>query len=206
MSGNILQEKQHVRELVRSRKVTLGESLGQLSEQVIKNLETLPFFPGKKSNSLIYFVGKKQTCEVQTLPHIQRLIKKGLEVWLPKTIVSTKTLRWGNVRNITDDLTIGTFSVMEPTDAVIARQDIKFSSLQIVILPGVAFDEYGRRLGYGQGYYDRFIQSSSLSCPVVGLAFEFQVFPELPTEIHDARVDFIVTEKKIRDLRKESKN
>ncbi len=204
MSGNILQEKQHVRELVRSRKATLGGSLGPLSDQITRNLETLPFFPNKKGHALIYFVGKPQTCEVQTLPHIQRLIKKGLEVWLPKTIVATKALRWGNVNNLTSDLLMGAFSVREPTDATISRRTIDFSSIEIAIVPGVAFDEQGHRLGYGQGYYDRFIQATLLNCPIIGLAFEFQVFPKLPTETHDAKVDFIVTEKEIRVLKQKS--
>ncbi len=201
MSGNILREKQRVRELVRTRKTTLGESLGQLSEQVTKNLETLRFFPRIKGQSLIYFVGKSQTCEVQTLPHIQSLIERGFEVWLPKTIVAEKALRWGNIHNSTSDLVQGAFSVWEPTDATISHRAIDFSSIKVVIVPGVAFDERGHRLGYGQGYYDRFIQSASFHCPIVGLAFEFQVFPELPTESHDAKVQCIVTEKKIRDLK-----
>ncbi len=206
MSGNIVQEKKRVRELVRSRKATLGEDLGPLSEKVTKNLETLPFFPRKKGHSLIYFVGKKQTCEVQTLPHIQRSIKRGFEVWLPKTIVAEKALRWGNINNLTSDLVLGAFSVWEPTDETISRRTIDFSSIQIAIVPGVAFDEQGHRLGYGQGYYDRFIQATLLNCPIIGLAFEFQVFPELPTENHDAKVDFIVTEKEIRVLKQKSGN
>lgn len=200
MATNILREKQHVRELVRSRKAILGESLGPLSKQVTKNLETLPFFQRKKGH-LIYFVGKPQTCEVQTLPHIQSLIERGFEVWLPKTIVAEKALRWGNVQNVTSDLALGAFSVREPTDATLSRQMINFASIQIAIVPGVAFDEHGHRMGYGQGYYDRFIQSTRLNCPIIGLAFEFQVFPELPIETHDAKVNIIVTEKKIRNLR-----
>ncbi len=202
MAGTILREKQHFREQVCSLKATLGESLGPLSEQVTKNLETLPSFPSKKGQSLIYFVGKSQTCEVQTLPHIQGLIKRGFEVWLPKTIVAEKALRWGNVHNSTSDLVMGAFSVWEPTDATISRRAIDFSTVQIAMIPGVAFDEKGHRLGYGQGYYDRFIQFSCISCPIIGLAFEFQVFPILPTEVHDAKVDVIVTEKMIRVLRK----
>jgi 5-formyltetrahydrofolate cyclo-ligase len=200
-NAEISREKQHIREQVRSRKSTLGTALIPLSEQVTRNLETLPCFPSTKGQSLIYFVGKPQTCEIQSLPHIQALINRGFEVWLPKTIVSTKALRWGKVRDLHSDLVVGAFSVQEPTDAVIARQDIDFSSLQIAIVPGVAFDEHGHRLGYGQGYYDRFLKTFPLSYPVVGLAFEFQVFPEIRTEAHDARVDYLVTEKKIRNFK-----
>ncbi len=202
MSGNIPREKQHVRELVRSRKATLGNSLQSLSEQVTRNLETIPCFPRIKGQSLIYFVGKPQTCEIQSLSHIRSLIDRGFDIWLPKTMVATKSLRWGKVSDISTDLALGAFSVLEPIDAAIARQEIRYSSLRVVIIPGVAFDEHGHRLGYGQGYYDRFLQTTALSCPVVGLTFEFQVFPDIATETHDAKVDFIVTEKKIREIKK----
>ncbi len=197
----ISREKQQIREQVRSRKSTLGTALIPLSEQVTRNLETLHCFPSSKGQSLIYFVGKPQTCEIQSLPHIRALISRGLEIWLPKTIVASKSLRWGKVRDLDSDLAIGAFSVQEPTDAVIARQDIDFSLLQIAIIPGVAFDKHGHRLGYGQGYYDRFLNAHPLSCPVVGLAFEFQVFPEIRIEAYDAKVDYLVTEKKVRNFK-----
>jgi len=199
MAGNIQLEKQRIREAVRVRKNKLNRSsLEAMSKQVTSNLESLAIFPRKRGQSLIYFVGKSQTCEVQTLPHIQALLDRGLEVWLPKTIVEEKTLKWGQVENIEADLTVGAFSVKEPTDSVIARRVINFALLEIIIVPGLAFDEQGRRMGYGQGYYDRFLRSFSPSCPVVGLAFEFQVFPEIPIEPHDAHVDYLVTEQKIR--------
>ncbi|OLS15785.1 MAG: 5-formyltetrahydrofolate cyclo-ligase [Promethearchaeota archaeon CR_4] len=199
---NLLREKQRIRELVRSRKTTLGANLDLLSDRVTRNLETLPFIPRDKGSSLIYFVGKRQTYEVQTLPHIRTLLDQGLEVWLPKTIIATKSLRWGNVRDLRADLAVGAFSVLEPTIEVIAREAVDFKTIQLVVIPGVAFDEQGHRLGYGQGYYDRFLQSTPIICPVVGLAFDFQVFPELPNEIHDAKMDYLITEKKVWTFRK----
>jgi len=195
-------EKQRVRELVRARKTTLGTTISSLSDQVTRNLETLPFFPREKGLSLIYFVGKPQTWEVQTLPHIRSLLDRGVTVWLPKTIIATKSLRWGNVRDTKVELTAGAFSVLEPSDVVISREQVDFKKIRLVIVPGVAFDEQGHRLGYGQGYYDRFLQSAPLSCPVVGLAFELQVFPAIPSEIHDAKIEYLVTEKKIRKFPK----
>ena len=66
----------------------------------------------------------------------------------------------------------------------------------IALLPGVAFDLAGGRLGYGGGYYDRFLEKS-LNCPRVGLCFEFQLVPSLPLAPWDQRVNYICTEERI---------
>ena len=66
----------------------------------------------------------------------------------------------------------------------------------LALLPGVAFDHAGGRLGYGGGYYDRFLEKS-LTCPRVGLCFEFQLVPSLPLAPWDQRVNYICTEERI---------
>lgn len=66
----------------------------------------------------------------------------------------------------------------------------------LALLPGVAFDRAGGRLGYGGGYYDRFLEKS-LNCPCVGLCFEFQLVPSLPLAPWDQRVNYICTEERI---------
>jgi 5-formyltetrahydrofolate cyclo-ligase len=90
------------------------------------------------------------------------------------------------------DLEIGPFNIPEPhrDDPVIAENQI-----DVTVLPGIAFDAFGWRLGWGGGFYDRFLsKSSGLS---VGLAFELQVVNSLPTEMHDKQVKYIVTEKRV---------
>jgi 5-formyltetrahydrofolate cyclo-ligase len=198
--GDFASQKQLIREQVKRKKLSVGDKLIPLSERIIRNLESLPVFPTEACQSIIYFAGKSQTFEVQTLPHVRDLIQRGFEVWLPKTITEDKSLRWGVVRDIEQDLEIGAFSVLEPTEAVIARKEVDFSSLTLAIMPGVAFDYQGHRMGYGQGYYDRLVQVANLTCPVVGLALEFQVFPKIPFEPHDSIVDYVVTEKCVRKI------
>ena len=65
----------------------------------------------------------------------------------------------------------------------------------VIVVPGVAFDVEGGRLGMGGGYYDRFL--AQVSAPIVGLAFEMQLFDALPMSAHDQRVDLIVTELRV---------
>ncbi|TAL55603.1 MAG: 5-formyltetrahydrofolate cyclo-ligase [Nanoarchaeota archaeon] len=75
------------------------------------------------------------------------------------------------------------------------KRAVKLSSIDIAIVPGVAFDKKGNRIGYGKGYYDRLL--SKIDAKKVGLAYGFQVFENLPAESHDIKVDYIVTENRV---------
>jgi len=67
----------------------------------------------------------------------------------------------------------------------------------LVIVPGIAFDKKGYRIGYGHGYYDRFLKILKKDVKKIGLAFEIQVVDEIPEEEHDVPVDIVVTEKRV---------
>jgi 5-formyltetrahydrofolate cyclo-ligase len=71
--------------------------------------------------------------------------------------------------------------------------DVK--SLDIVMVPGVAFTREGARMGHGKGYYDKLLEHARPDAPLVALAFECQLFPEIPTQAHDVFMDKIITEK-----------
>jgi 5-formyltetrahydrofolate cyclo-ligase len=86
----------------------------------------------------------------------------------------------------------GRFGIIEPTGSSDVVDDI-----DILIVPGLAFDSNGYRLGYGKGYYDRFIQKNR-HCFTIGLAFQFQLFDnDLPHSSYDQKVSAVVTEKKM---------
>ncbi len=84
----------------------------------------------------------------------------------------------------------GQFGILEP------RGDTVFgvSELDLLILPGVAFDQIGHRLGYGKGFYDRALHQAAGSCTLIGLCYEFQRVSALPFEAHDVCMDLVVTE------------
>jgi 5-formyltetrahydrofolate cyclo-ligase len=89
-----------------------------------------------------------------------------------------------------DELSPGSFNVMEPTKPC----GIAPEELDLIVLPGVAFDIDGRRLGYGKGFYDRFLALTSPECVVIGLGFDLQLKAVLPEELHDQKVSFLATE------------
>ena len=89
----------------------------------------------------------------------------------------------------------GAMGIMEPDPLQCTPVDP--SDIDLIIVPGVAFDAVGGRIGYGKGYYDRFLPQLRDDVPVIGLAYDFQVLPRVPQEATDIRMDLIVTEKGI---------
>lgn len=88
-----------------------------------------------------------------------------------------------------DGLVKGRFGIMEPPP------DARPALPEILIVPGVAFDRDGYRLGYGKGYYDRFLSESTTTS--IGLAYSFQVIEKIPSSPHDKRMNALVTEKEL---------
>jgi 5-formyltetrahydrofolate cyclo-ligase len=93
------------------------------------------------------------------------------------------------------DLLPGPRGVAQPNPA--RCKPVPLQKIDIAIIPGVAFDEKGARIGSGHGYYDRFIPDLPATTRKVALAFEEQIIPQAPTESHDKHVDIIITDKRI---------
>ncbi len=92
-----------------------------------------------------------------------------------------------NVNNLAR-LSKGRYGILEPIDDTIIKPDL-------IIVPGVVFDEQGYRIGYGKGYYDRYLMKSK--CYSIGVAYDFQVLRDIPHDMHDIKLDKIVTDKRI---------
>ena len=69
---------------------------------------------------------------------------------------------------------------------------MSFKELDLVIVPGIAFDRHGRRLGRGKGYYDRFLRKIAKRTLTIGLAFDFQILPSIPATATDINVDHLI--------------
>jgi len=91
----------------------------------------------------------------------------------------------------------GSFGIREPIAALRAERTVSPETLDAVVMPGVAFDRRGNRIGYGKGYFDRLLETLRSDCLKIGLAFDCQIFSALPTEPHDIPVDHLVTETQV---------
>jgi 5-formyltetrahydrofolate cyclo-ligase len=98
-----------------------------------------------------------------------------------------------------DELSIGMYKILEPKAELreLPEKQVKPEELDLVMVPGVAFDRNGARMGHGFGYYDKLLEHSRLTTPLVALAFECQLFEEIPTADHDIFMDKIITEKAV---------
>jgi 5-formyltetrahydrofolate cyclo-ligase len=131
--------------------------------------------------------------EVNTHPMIEEALKMGKKVLVPLADLENKELKLYEIRNLAADLTPGILGILEPLRDKTRLADPK--EAECVIVPGLAFSMQGRRLGRGAGFYDRFLSKLSAKIPKIALAFSFQVITQIPQEIHDCRVDTVLTEK-----------
>lgn len=133
--------------------------------------------------------------EVETLQLIQRCLDNGKRVAVPLVDSTQSTMIALQVTDLEQDLQPGYFNIPEPDPAKTSR--VAGTEIDAVMLPGSAFDIEGGRLGYGGGYYDRFLVNDAPQACRIGLAFELQVMEAVPLEPHDQLLDYLVTEKRI---------
>ncbi len=124
--------------------------------------------------------------EIDTLELLELALGLGKKVFFPK--VSGSDLQFFQIET-TQDMLPGAFGVLEPASSAAAATQ----AFDLMIVPGIAFDLAGNRLGYGKGYYDRWL-ATRRPLVTVGLAFELQIVRNLPAETHDQQLDFIATE------------
>lgn len=135
--------------------------------------------------------------EIATTPMILRALAEGKRVAAPRAERASRMLLPYAVSDLQSDLSPGAYGLLEP---VPGRPLVPLDEIGVVIVPGVAWDEEGFRLGYGGGYYDRFLAQVKQAARI-GLGFELQVCPRVPREPADLPVDVLVTEQTVRRFR-----
>lgn len=166
------------------------EDLAALSSRVAAHLLSLKEY--KRATLVISYCAKDD--EVQTRPIIERALADGKRVAVIVTNVPTKTLSFSEIKSFEDDLAPGAFGILEPKPE--KMRPVPFAEADIVLVPLVAWDERGHRLGYGAGYFDRAL-SGARGIAKVGLALESQRLPRIPESRHDVPLDIIVTERRV---------
>lgn len=134
--------------------------------------------------------------EVETMPFIEYAWGTGKDVYVPVVHPGASTMRHVRVTYRTT-WRPGVFGILEPvaSEHDVVLEDAAFDATSVIVAPLVAFNETCHRLGYGKGYYDRFL--SRCSAPSIGLAYEIQRVRDLPVEPHDRPLTCVVTEQRV---------
>lgn len=100
-----------------------------------------------------------------------------------------------------DELETGMYKILEPKSDLreVDSKQVDVAELDLILVPGVAFDARGGRTGHGKGYYDKLLENARPETPLVSLAFECQMFDEIPMQDHDIFMDKVVTESSVYD-------
>jgi 5-formyltetrahydrofolate cyclo-ligase len=128
--------------------------------------------------------------EVDVLPLLADIVSHGWMAALPR-VEGPGDMAFRQITRV-DELRPGAYGIPEPGPDCPRVAPVDLTAL---IVPGVAFARDGRRLGYGGGYYDRWLAAEQVRAVRIGIAFELQVLDELPAEAHDVRMHYLVTER-----------
>ena len=176
--------KQVVREslLLQRQQLPVEERL-RLSHCVQAHLIAAPLFKGAHGIALY----SPTRGEVDTLDLFAAARQAQKRVYFPR--VDGKRMVFVEVAELAS-LAVGAFGVLEPPEG----PGVAVAVLDLVIVPGVAFDRRGHRIGYGKGFYDRELHAADFSGASVGLCYQFQLCDRLPAEAHDIPMDYLLTE------------
>jgi len=175
--------KAQLRNRILLRLKTQKEEQRNHKSNIIKNklFKTAAF---KKAKTVMFYIAFDG--EVNTDEMIKQARQQGKQVVVP---VCKQNRRINPCRFKSGTrLMRGPYGIREPRP----QRPIKLKDLELVIVPGVAFDKKGNRLGRGRGYYDRFLARLSAKIVTVGLAFDFQVLPSVPATSEDTGVDRVI--------------
>jgi len=147
----------------------------------------------KAAKTIFFFAAFRS--EVDTFSMIGRALEEGKIIVLPR--VEGQNLGLYVIKSL-HELIPGYMGIPEPSVLTDDRK-IAINEVDVIIIPGAAFDEAGNRIGYGGGFYDRLLAGLQRSIPVIAPTYEEQVIKSVPTEPHDRKVNIIITD--LREIR-----
>ncbi len=180
-----METKKHDRELVFRRREQMGEELARInSERILERILSLPLYR-EKEHLLVYVDFNR---EVGTHGLIRQAWADGKQVAVPR--VRRGVMEFIRLSDFSQ-LGKGYYGIMEP----VGDERVDWADA-LMIMPGVAFDRELHRIGYGGGFYDRYLEKRG-GLSTVALAFDFQVFDQVPAQETDIRPELLVTEREI---------
>ncbi|NLW17951.1 MAG: 5-formyltetrahydrofolate cyclo-ligase [Firmicutes bacterium] len=175
-----------MRQVMLARRLALTAEEREQAAQLAKQLAQSLLAGCKRVMLYMPFRG-----ELDTLVLARWLVEQGGEIVLPLTDKATRRLTPALVSSL-DSLRPAAYGILEPVPG--SYQVVEPTSLQAVIVPGAAFDLKGYRIGYGGGYYDRFLPQVASDCLTIGYGYDWQLVEKLPHEPWDHPLKYVVTD------------
>ena len=190
MSESAIREKKDLLRKQAHANRNAQENKDELSRRIVGAFMALPEYA--TAEVVMFYIDVRS--EVRTRLDLELALKSG------KTIV----VPWCNAEgelelcrlDSMDELELGMYRILEPKAELRTLPDkqVEVESLDLIMVPGVGFDRRGGRMGHGKGYYDKLLQHARRDTPLIALAFECQLFDEIPVAHHDIFMDKIITE------------
>lgn len=186
--------KSRIREEMKLRRESMDpeERRARSRKIAAKLMETDEYLGAKTIMVYISFDSEAETWEL-----IEDMLRGRKRVAVPVADAGGGTLKPCVIKDLDpSQMEKNRFGILEPK----RKKEIPLPEIQLVVVPGIAFDSGGNRLGWGRGYYDKFLHTLPEKIPVVGLGFDFQILEggnRLPCENYDRRVDAVVTESRV---------
>lgn len=192
---DLQQLKQHIRQRAHEARNALPDK-DPLSQKIVERFVALSEY--QRAGAVMFYVDVRS--EVRTRHYFATALGHGKRIVVPYCVDGE--LELFHLENM-DELSIGMYKILEPREELRGRADkrVEVHELDLIMVPGVAFDRRGARMGHGKGYYDKLLEHARADTPLVALAFECQMFPEIPMQPHDVFMDKIVTEAGVYDGR-----
>jgi 5-formyltetrahydrofolate cyclo-ligase len=161
----------------------------ELSLQICRTFMGLPEY--QAGRTIMFYVDVRS--EVRTRNSLGEALASGKRIVVPYCVEQELELF---LLSHMEELAVGMYKILEPRIELrdLPEKKVMPTDLDLIMVPGVAFDKTGARMGHGFGYYDKLLEHARPDAPLVALAFECQLFPEIPTQPHDIFMDKIITE------------
>jgi 5-formyltetrahydrofolate cyclo-ligase len=183
-------KKQAIREQARKNRVSV-KNKEELSRQICdKVMGTREY---RAARTVMWYVDAGS--EVRTRGSLPDALAGEKRIVIPYCLVETNELALFLLEDMAE-LVEGAYKILEPREDLrtVPGKILQPEELDLVMVPGTAFDARGGRMGQGKGYYDRLLARARKDAPLVALAFECQMFPAIPVDAHDVYMDLVITE------------
>jgi 5-formyltetrahydrofolate cyclo-ligase len=183
------ERKQRIREQAHANR-NKQENKDELSRAIVERFLALPDYAA--AQTVMFYIDVR--AEVRTRHSLPEALSSGKKIVVP-WCNDQGELELFHLTSM-DELAVGMYKILEPKPELrqLPDKQVRAEDLDVVMVPGVAFDRRGGRMGHGKGYYDKLLQHARSDAPLVALAFECQLFPEIPVAPHDIFMDKIITE------------